>query len=448
MTLNAVARYDKGIVRGETEITEEGYIKSRSIVTRTGVFLYKNGDGSVRKELRHPDDVLIPESLATIKMIPVVNGHPSERLVSAENAKKLAVGYTGESVEVEQPYIIANLLITDKKTVDDIKDKKMNELSLGYTTDLKEETGHYFGEPYDFRQTNIRYNHLALVDQARAGPEARITLDHNDAYEILKEESEMAEQKGEKKPPRKVKIDAQEYMMEDDAASHIERLLGQHHEFKKTHDDFMGKHMAMKDAHDKMMAERDSMRDKDHHDPEAVHHPLMEEDEIGSEGKEEHDPIDTMGMQSHVRDYEKPSHMENHAVMSPKNEHYPKDLPHVKKVDQADINRVVKERVKLEKLSERYLDRNTLQRMDSLNNVELKKRLIMNLQPNAKLEGKSEAYINARFDAAIEDTPHAKVIAMPSNYKADGDIEKDNANADDSRKRMLKRMPLMYKGGK
>jgi uncharacterized protein len=448
MNLNAVARYDKGVIRGETEITDEGYIKSRSIVTRTGVFLYKNADGTIRKELRHPDDVLDIDSLSTIKMIPVVNGHPKERLVTAENAKKLAVGYTGESVEVEQPYIIANLMITDKDAVDQIKEKKINELSLGYTTDLKEDGGVYFGEPYDFRQTNIRYNHLALVDQARAGPEARITLDGQDAFEILKEEAGMAEQKGDKKPPRKVKLDAEEYMLEDDAASHIERLMGQHHEFKKTHEDFMQKHMKMKDAHDKMMAERDSMRDKDHHDPEAVHHPLMEEDEIGSNGKEEHDPTDSMGMQSHVKDYQKPTSMENHAVMSPKNKHYPEDLPHVSKVDHADINRQVKERVKLEKLSDRYLDRNTLLRLDSMNNLELKKCLIMNLQPHAKLQGKSEAYINARFDAAIEDTPHAKVIAMPSNYKADGDDEKDNANADESRKNMIKRMKTAYKGGK
>ena len=433
--LTNLARYDKGIVRGETEITEEGYIKARSIVTRCGVFLYKNADGTIRKELRHPDDVLLPESLESMKMIPIVNGHPKERLITSDNSKRLSVGYTGESVEQELPYIIANIMITDKDTVDEIKEKKKNELSLGYTTDLLEDTGTYFGEPYDYRQTNIRYNHLALVDEARAGPEARIALDGNDAEEILKEEAEVASKK-----MRKVKIDAEEYMLEDEAAGKLENLM-------KAHKDLMEKHMALKDEHEKMMAERDSLRDKDHHDPEAVHHPL-EEDEIGPEGKEEKDPIDSYGMQSHVRDYEPPSQMENHVVMSPKNEHYPKDLPHIAKVDAAEVNRRVKNRVKLEKLSERYLDKNSLARLDSMSDIEIKKSLIKNMQPNANLEGKSDTYINARFDSVCEDLPSAKVIAFPTQTKTDEDPEKANANAHEARKEMIRRQKVAYKNGR
>ena len=47
MTLTNLARYDKGIVQGETSITDEGFIKGRAIVTRCGVFLYKNADGTI-----------------------------------------------------------------------------------------------------------------------------------------------------------------------------------------------------------------------------------------------------------------------------------------------------------------------------------------------------------------------------------------------------------------
>ena len=427
-----LARYDKGIIRGENEVTEEGYIKARAIVTRCGVFLYKNADGTVRKELRHPEDVLIPESLETIKMIPVVNGHPPERLVSAENAKRLAVGFTGEHVEQDLPYIIANLLVTDKNAVDQIKDKKKNELSLGYTVDLVPDSGTYNGEPYEFRQRNIRYNHLAIVDQARAGPEARISLDGEDAEEFQQEEAVMAK--------RKVKIDAEEYMLEDDAAGKFEDLM-------KRHQDLMTAHEALKGEHEKMTAERDSMRDKDHHDPEAVHHPL-EEDEIGPKGKEEIDPIDSYGMQSHVRDYEKPSAMKEHVVESPKNNHYPHDLPHVSKVDAAEVNRRVKDRVKLEKLSERFLDKTCLARIDGMSDMEIKKRLIIAIQPKAQIEGKSEGYINARFDAALEDVPQQKVVAFPTSIKSDEDAEKDHADANEARKNMIKRQKVAHKGGK
>jgi len=442
MTLKNIARYDKGLFRGENEITPEGFIKGKAIVTRCGVFLYKNADGTIRKELRHPEDVLIPDSLESMKMIPVVDGHPPERLVDSSNAKRLAVGYTGELVENDLPYIIANMVITDKNAIEKITSKKKNELSLGYTVDLVPDVGHYYGEPYDYRQRNIRYNHLALVDQARAGPEARISLDGEDAVEILKEEAEVAEKK-----LRKIKIDAEEYMLEDDTASAIEKMMNNHHEFKKSHEDFMSKHMALKDAHDKMMAERDSMRDKDHHDPEAVHHPL-EEDEIGPEGKEEHDPEDNYGLQSHVKDYEKPSNLENHVVESPKNEHYPKDLPHISKVDAAEVNKRVNQRVKLVRLSEKYLDKATISRLDSMDDLEIKKRLILNMQPNAQLQGKSVAYINARFDAAIEDQPAAKVIANPSSVKMDEDDEKSNADQFASRKAMIKRQKTAWMGRK
>lgn len=435
MTLTNLARYDKGLVKGETELTEEGYIKARAIVTRCGVFMYKNADGTIRKELRHPDDVLIPESLESIKMIPVVNGHPPERLINADNSKRLAVGYTGEMIENDLPYIIANMVITDKNTVEQIKDKKKNELSLGYTVDLIPDSGMYFGEPYEFRQTNIRYNHLALVDQARAGPEARISLDGEDAEEINKEEAIVA------KPMRKVKVDAEEYMLEDDAAKGMEEMM-------KKHADLMKQHEMLKDELEKAHAERDSMRDKDHHNPAMEH---QEKDEIGPQGKEEKDPTDLYGMQSHVKDYEAPTKMENHAVMSPKNKHYPADLPHISKVDGAEVNRRVKDRVKLEKLAEKFLDKKVLSRLDSINDMEIKARLIMAIQPNANLNGKSESYINARFDAALEDenVSQDKVVAHSSNrFNSDEDEEKDNADASESRKAMIKRQKNAFKGGK
>lgn len=445
--LTDVARYDKGLVKSETEITDEGYIKATAIVTRCGVFLYKNLDGTIRSELRHPDDVLVPKSLESIKMIPVVNGHPPERLVTVENAKKLAVGYTGEKVEQEYPYIIANLMITDKDTIEQVKAKKNSELSLGYTVDLIPEKGTFYGEPYEFRQTNIKYNHLALVDNARAGSEARITLDADDAVEVEKKPQKDGDKTMTAKKSRKVKIDEQEYMLEEDAANQVESMIAQKNKLLAEKDSLEKKIEQLENQLDTAHAERDSMRDKDYHDPESVHHPL-EADEIGSEGKEKPDPVDSYGMQSHVKDFQKPSHMENHVVKEPGNKHYPQDLPHISKVDAAEVQKQVKERVKLERLSEKYLDKKTLARLDSMTDIELKKQIILNFQPNAKLDGKSEVYVNARFDAALENVPTPKVVAMPSLIKGDEDSDKENANASEARKAMIKKMKNAYRGGK
>ena len=440
-------RFDRGSLPTETELTEEGYIKAKVVVTRCGIFIYKNADGSMRKELRHPDEILNTDSLASMKMIPVVNDHPSEKLIDAENAKRLAVGYTGETVEEVYPYILANLVITDNKTVNEIKQKEKNELSLGYTCDLVEQAGMYHGEPYDCMQTNIRYNHLAVVKEARAGKEARIALD---SAKIFEKERFIMSKKDDKK--KKIKIDAQEYLV-DNAVAHY---------MKKMTDEMT----SMKEAHEKSMAQNDFLKENQKQPPSNAEEEgemgkeeeeenrgfEMEddkeeekEDEIGANGKEEPDPVDMYGMESHVRDLEPPSKMENHVVEEPKNKKYPHDLPKITKVDSADVQKMVKNRVRLEKMAEKYLDKQTISRLDSLSDLDIKKKIIKSVQKNAELEGKSDVYINARFDSVVENLPKNKVIAIPTTHNDARRVELDQADATDARNRMIARMPNMYK---
>jgi hypothetical protein len=179
-----VNRFDRGRLVSKATITDEGFLKATAIVTRAGIFEYLNSDGSVRRELRHPDDVFNQTSLNSMHMRPITNGHPQQKIVNADNAKALTVGYTGQDVKVDSPFIATNLLITDPQLIKDINDRKKTELSLGYNVDLLDEEGTYQGQPYTHRQTNIRYNHLAVVDKARAGPEAKIHLDASDAIEV------------------------------------------------------------------------------------------------------------------------------------------------------------------------------------------------------------------------------------------------------------------------
>ena len=176
--------------------TEEGYLRGEAIATRLGVFTYINADGSERRELRHPDDVLDAESLATLSMIPVTLDHPSE-LVNSQNAAQLSVGMTGENHRVDGRHIIVPLTITHSDGLAAVANGK-KELSLGYSVDLIPEQGEYNGETYTHRQTNVRYNHLAIVSQARAGRNARINLDGaavqsvNQAKEFDMSEAKMA----------------------------------------------------------------------------------------------------------------------------------------------------------------------------------------------------------------------------------------------------------------
>lgn len=183
-----VARFDRGLVKKATTVTDEGYLRADAIVTRTGVFNYINADGTIRKELRHPNDVFNKESMDSMRMRPVTNGHPAQKLVNAKNYKKLSVGYTGESVNTDGQYVMTSILVTDENAINDIKNNNKRELSLGYTVNLIKEDGVYNGETYTHRQTNIKYNHLAIVDYARAGSEARIHLDGSSAEEVINDE--------------------------------------------------------------------------------------------------------------------------------------------------------------------------------------------------------------------------------------------------------------------
>lgn len=214
-----ICRFDKGQIKGKAEKTDEGYIRANAVLTRTGVFVYQNPDGTTRRELRHPDDVFAADSLETIKMIPITIGHPEAKMVTAENAKELSVGLTGETVQIDGAHLLNSLTITHKEAVERT-DMGTKELSLGYVLDLEKIEGEYNGERYDHRQRNIRYNHLAMVDRARAGGAASLNLDASDALQIDAEKPK-SEPTKEKPTMKKVTLDGIDY----DAAPEVVNAL-------------------------------------------------------------------------------------------------------------------------------------------------------------------------------------------------------------------------------
>ena len=69
------------------------------------------------------------------------------------------------------------MIITRKDAIEAVLNGKQ-ALSMGYTCDLEmaEPNATWCGIEYDFIQRNIRYNHCAIVDSARAGDNAKIEL--------------------------------------------------------------------------------------------------------------------------------------------------------------------------------------------------------------------------------------------------------------------------------
>ena len=170
-------RYDISEIRAQK--TEDGYLIDTPVVGRVGVQEYQLGDGTVRRELRLPDEVFSEDSLASFAGKPVTDDHPPER-VTAANAKKYIVGTMTGSGVPSDTMVRAPVVIYDAETIDKIEIGGKRELSLGYRVDIDETPGEWQGMGYDAIQRNIRVNHLAIVRKGRAGV-ARLNLDRNDA---------------------------------------------------------------------------------------------------------------------------------------------------------------------------------------------------------------------------------------------------------------------------
>lgn len=343
--MSEVARFDAGSIFGRARFDEStGFLHVDANVTRTGVLTYRLPDGTTRRELRHPEQVFDASSLDSLKLRPTTNDHPYEEprgLVTSENAKRLQVGQTGESISHDARWVKAPLVVTDGETIDAIK-RGRRQLSCGYTATLVREDGEYEGQRYDHRQTNIRYNHVAHVDHARVGAEAAIRLDAGDAIELpaTTEDSSMS-------TPTLVSVmlDGIAYQ----AAPEVERALSK-------------VRMDAQHATEKAKADLDAAK-----------------------GREDALQAKLDAASAKIVDLEKRDAMDT-------------------------IRPLVKARVELEKTAARFLPSDT--KLDEMSDGDIRKAVILAADKNAKLDGKSDAYLEARFDSVVEAHPEGTADAI------------------------------------
>lgn len=218
LKLKRVVRLDS-LALNQTYFTKEGYLVDRPILTSTGIFEYANPDGTIRRELRLPEEVFDRESLKSYKGKPIVITHDAG-LITKENVHEeivgtiLSEGYqSGENVRAE-------IIIHD---TDEMKSAGLKELSLGYNLDLDETPGIWDGQPYDAVQRNISINHLALVLEARAGEQARLNIDGRSPKSKLKGEKSMKGKVQSKKGSNKKAKRADGVLSPEELAAAIEK---------------------------------------------------------------------------------------------------------------------------------------------------------------------------------------------------------------------------------
>lgn len=218
----ATQRFDIGSFRKATR-TPQGFLKADAYATRVGVFSYQTADGKIFKEFRPAEEVFKEDSLKSLAEVPVTNDHPPE-FVTAKNAKSYAAGFTGADVEKEGNFVKVAMTVMDQKTIADMTENKKLETSCGYLCDLDMTPGEYNGEKYDAVQRNIVYNHLAIVDRGRAGPDVRVRLDGgmviaDNKPEITENKKDSTQRKA--KIMAKIKIDSVEYEIEDSGLAQL-----------------------------------------------------------------------------------------------------------------------------------------------------------------------------------------------------------------------------------
>lgn len=243
-------RYDSSPL-GNLQRTPTGGVRIPAVLSRVGVFTYRNADGSARREYRPPDEVFHKDSIASLQDAAVTEHHPGEP-VSSGNYSKLAKGHVSGANRADTG-IGGSVVITDETTIKRIDAKEFRDLSPGYSVDLDPTPGVTpEGERYDAVQRNIRYNHVALLPpgNGRQGSEVSLRLDAGDAEQVLVSER--------KDNQMKETINGIEYTV--GSPEHLQALRKDREDQRARADAAEAKIKEATEARDKAAGERDALK--------------------------------------------------------------------------------------------------------------------------------------------------------------------------------------------
>jgi hypothetical protein len=122
------------------------------------------------------DPVELERGAETFARLPILSEHVPVTVDAPR--PDLVVGAIGSEIAFVAPYLDADLCVWDATSIAGIETDKVRELSCAYRYDAIMEPGEFEGQPYDGRMTNIRGNHLALVEVGRAGSDV-VVADRN-----------------------------------------------------------------------------------------------------------------------------------------------------------------------------------------------------------------------------------------------------------------------------
>jgi hypothetical protein len=243
-------RYDFSPIE-KYEMTPEGYLRAWASIARTGIQLYTDADGSVRREYRPETEVASPESLASFAGKAITSEHPPV-LLDADNTKDYQVGFSGTEIVYDNGFVKAVMTITDKDAIERIMRGDAREVSAGYRVNYDPTPGvTESGENYDGIQKEIIGNHIAIVRRGRAGPQVKLHLDRQDAADLS-----LFSTTGDHLMTAKVVFDGAEFEVTESVALAITK---EREDAKMSYEDMKKKYDELQAAADSMKSEMDAM---------------------------------------------------------------------------------------------------------------------------------------------------------------------------------------------
>lgn len=422
-----VQRFDS-LPLDATYFTDEGYLVDHPIVTSVGIFVYHNPDGSERRELRLPEEVFAEKSLASYKGKPIIVTHDAG-YVDTDNVKEESIGTILSEGYRDGDDVRAEIIIHD---TDSLKKYKMRELSCGYNLRLDETPGVWEGQPYDAIQRDIEINHLALVDKARAGEQARLNIDGqgNDCM------------KGEK-------LNMENTTKRTDGAPTPEELAAAVEAFKKRRAERSG---AAADGGIAAEPPAQTAGTAEGEQPDAVQQVKDRRDRRDSEG----DPADMPGAMGVIAQQDEDidtllgvidvlkaagtttDGAEGDCGGTQTDGDGDEGNAAQDKKDRADSANDFCELLRVVRVG----DRLNMDGLETMSVKDAKKAVLGKLKPTLHLDGKSAAYVNAAFDMAVSEMNERKDTNYQRFQMMHGDGKppvKQTGSASEARQRMIDR---------
>ena len=404
------------------------------ILTRVGIFEYRRPDGSIRRELRLPEEVFAPESLASYKGKPVILTHEAG-MIDSDNVQQEQIGTILSEGTQDGDNVRAQIIIHDARKLD----YGLRELSLGYSLDLEETPGEWQGQPYDVIQRNIRVNHLALVEKARAGDSARLNIDGEDTQ---------AEKGGNTMSKRKDGLTPEEIaqLVEEYKKRKEQRMQGQQPDNQPAADS-EGEENTPENQDEGEETAADPVQEvKENRDRRDAAGDCETMDEangmIAQQDADIQKLLDFIAQLQAKIDFDEASESETKAENNADEEGAEGASQEEKKEESLNmdsIDAIVSQKIELIRLG----DKLHMDGIETMKPMDAKKAIIKKVNPNIRLDGKDKAYIDAMYDITKESIGKRKGVDYQRQQMRGDAAEKGTRKAPDAQSAAAKRAGMI-----